>query len=89
MKNEEIYEAWKETRRKVVPSEDFIDKVVNQAYQYEQKKKITSYVMKRLVDFISAHPFAQAALVAIGVMAGFTRMFIVIITILSKGDING
>ena len=89
MKSEELYEAWKETRRKVVPSEDFINKVVNQAYKYEQEKKKTSHIMKRLIDFVSAHTFAQAALIAMGVMSGFTRMFVMIITILNKGDLNG
>ncbi|MBN2590970.1 MAG: hypothetical protein JXA96_13980 [Sedimentisphaerales bacterium] len=89
MKSEKLYEAWKETRRKVVPSENFINKVVNQAYEYEQEKKTQSHVMKRLIDFVSAHPFAQAALIAMGVMSGFMRMFVVIITILNNGDING
>ena len=88
MKNEELYEAWKETRRKVVPSEDFINKVVNHAYEYEQKKK-TSFSMKRLIDFVSVHPFAQVALIAIGFMSGFMRMLFIIITILSRGVING
>jgi hypothetical protein len=89
MKNEELYEEWKATRRKVVPSENFIDKVVNQAYRYEREKKTKSHVMKRLVDFVSAHPFAQAALVAMGVMTGFMRMVFIIVMILNKGDING
>ena len=89
MKSEELYEEWKETRRKVVPSENFINKVVNQAYEYEQEKKKTPRTMKRLIDFVSAHPFAQAALIAMGVMSGFMRMFVVIITILNKGDLNG
>ena len=90
MKSEELYEAWKETRRKVVPSENFIDNVVNQAYQYEHdEKEKTSRIMKLLVDFVSAHPFAQAALIAIGAMSGFMRIVVIVITILNKGVING
>ena len=89
MKNEELYEEWKAARRKVVPSENFIDKVVNQAYRYEQEKKSKSHFTRRLVDFVSAHPFAQAALVVMGVMTGFMRMVFIIVTILNKGDING
>ena len=89
MKSEELYEAWKETKRKVISSESFENNVMNQIYKHERERKETPFGTKRLIDFVSAHSFAQAALVAIGFMAGFMRMVFIIVTILNKGDING
>ena len=89
MKNEELYEAWKETKCKVVSSENFENNVMNQIYKYERERKKMPFNIKRLIDFISVHSFAQAALVAIGFMTGFMRMVFIIVAILNKGVING
>ena len=89
MKNEELYKEWKETRRQVTSSESFVENVMSQIYKHEQEQKNSSFIMKRLVDFISAHPFAQAAFIATGCMTGFIRMIFIIIAILNKGNIYG
>jgi len=89
MKKQELYDAWKEKKHQVTTSESFINKVMEQAYQYEQKKRETSFNMRWFVDLISAHPMAQAALVAVGAMTGFIRVVFIILVVLSKGDING
>ncbi len=89
MKKQELYDAWKEKNRQVTTSESFVDNVMEQTHQYEQKKRETSFNMRWLVELISAHPTAQAALVAVGAMAGFIRVVFIILVILSKGDING
>ena len=89
MNNEELYKEWKETKRQVTPSESFVENVMNQIYKHEQEKKNSSFSMKYIIDFISAHPFAQAAFIATGCMTGFIRMIFIIIAILNKGNIYG
>jgi len=89
MKRQEVFNAWIEKTSQIDVRENFKDEVMKQIYQYEQKKRETSFNMRWFVDLISAHPLAQAALIAVGTMTGFIRVVFIILVILSKGDING
>jgi hypothetical protein len=89
MKKQEIYDSWKDKNRHINISESFADGVMEQIYRYEQKKRKSLFNMRRLVGTISAHPLAQAALVAAGAFTGLIRLVFIIVVILSKGDING
>ena len=89
MKCQEVYEAWKEKSNQIEIRDHFTDDVMEQVYQYKREKRKTSFDMSWLADLISAHPLAQAALVAVGAMTGFIRLVLVILVILNKGDING
>lgn len=74
MKSEKIINSWKDQRNQIEVGENFTDKVMNQVYQYEQKKKKPLLDMQRFVDVIYAHPLAKVGMVAAGVVAGFIRM---------------
>lgn len=89
MKNEEIINAWKDHKSQIEIGETFTENVMNQVYQYEQKKRKPFFDIQPLIEFISAHPLAQASLIATGAVAGVVRIVFMIIMILSKGVING
>ena len=82
MKQLEVYNAWKEHKSKINISEQFMDNLMNQIYQNEQKKNKPLFDYQRLAEVVSYHFSAQAALVAAGSVIGFIRfvfMFIVIL----------
>ena len=89
MKCQELYDTWKKTKNQIEIRDNFTDDVMRHVYQYEQERGKTSFDMRWLVKLVSAHPLAQAALVAVGAMTGFIRIVFIILVILSKGDING
>ena len=89
MKSREVYNAWKERKSQIEIAENFTDQVMNQVYQYTQKKRKPIFDMRQLVELISAHPLAKAGLIATGAIAGFIRLVFMVIMILSKGEING
>jgi hypothetical protein len=74
MKSEEVFNAWKEEKSQIDLSENFADEVMNQVYQYAQKKREPLFDVQWLVELISAHPLAKAGLIAAGAVAGFIRM---------------
>ncbi len=89
MKSEEVYDTWKEEKSQIDIREDFADEVMNQVYQYAQKKRKLLFDVQWLVELISAHPLAKAGLVTAGAVTGLVRLILMIVVILSKGDING
>lgn len=89
MKSEEVYGTWKEEKNQVDIRENFTDEVMNQVYQYAQKKRKPLFDVQWLIELISAHPLAKAGLVAAGAVTGLIRLAFMIVVILSKGDING
>jgi len=78
MKRQEIYNAWKETKRQIDISEDFSRQMLNQIYRYEREKRKPLFDVDRLIERISAHPFAQAGLIAAGAVGGIVRVASVI-----------
>lgn len=74
MKSEEVYDTWKEEKSQIDIREDFADEVMNQVYQYAQKKRKLLFDVQWLVELISAHPLAKVGLVTAGAIAGFIRM---------------
>ena len=89
MKSEETYNLWKDQKYKIETGSNFPEKVMNQIYQYEQKKSKPLFDIYQLIEFISAHPLAKAGLIAAGALIGLVRLIFVVIMILSKGVING
>jgi len=89
MKSEEVYDTWKEEKSQIDIREDFADEVMNQVYQYAQKKRKLLFDVQWLVELISVHPLAKAGLVTAGAVTGLVRLILMIVVILSKGDING
>ncbi|MHC4196149.1 MAG: hypothetical protein ACYSQZ_09505 [Planctomycetota bacterium] len=89
MKTEEIINNWNEQRNRIEVGENFTKDVMNQVYQYERLKRKPLFDMQRLIELISAHPLAKAALIATGAVAGVVRIVFMIIVILNKGVING
>lgn len=78
MKRQEIYNAWKETKRQIDISEGFSRQMLNQIRQYEREKRKPLFDVNRLIERISAHPFAKAGLIAAGAVAGLVRVAFVI-----------
>ena len=89
MKDKEVYESWRQEKRKIDVSQNFADRVMNQVYQWEQSKEIQLLKIERLIELISFHPMAKMGLVAAGAVTGIVRLIIMINTILSNGVING
>ena len=84
MKRQEVYNAWKERKSQIEISENFTDEVMNQVYQHAQKKRKPMFDVDRLIERISAHPLAQAGLIAAGAVAGFVRVAFVVCVFLGS-----
>ncbi len=84
MKSEEVYDTWKEEKSQINLGEDFADEVMNQVYQYAQKKRKPLFDAQWLVELISAHPLAKAGLVTAGAVAGFVRVAFVVCMFLNS-----
>jgi hypothetical protein len=78
MKSEKFYDDWKKQRSQIGVGQNFTEKVMNQVYQYEQKKRKPLFDVQRLVEFISAHPLAKAGLITSGTVVGFIRVVFII-----------
>jgi len=78
MKRQEIYNAWKETKRQIDISEDFSRQMLNQIYRYEREKRKSLFDGHRLIELISAHRLAKAGLVTAGAVTGFVRIMFVV-----------
>ena len=78
MKSNEIYDNWKAQRNQVEPGRDLTEKVMNQVYQYEHKRRKPLFDIQRFVEFISAHPLAKAGLIATGGITGLVRAAVMI-----------
>jgi len=89
MKDNEVYKSWRQDKRQIDVSQNFTDKVMNEAYQLEQSRKNSRFTIDRLIELISIHPLAKTGLVATGAVTGIVRLIIMINTILSNGVING
>lgn len=82
MKRQEIYNAWKEQKNQIDVREHLTDEVMNQLYQYEQKKRKPLFDYQQFVELISANLLAQAALIIAGAVAGLGRVIFMIAVIL-------
>ena len=89
MKNNGVYESWKQEKRQIDVSEDFTDRVMNEMYQWEHSRKNSRFAIEKLIELISFHPLAKIGLVSAGAVAGIVRLIIMINAILSNGVING
>ena len=89
MKENEVYESWRQEKRQIDVSQSFTDQTMNEVYQWQQSRNVYLFKMDRLVELISFHPLAKIGLVSAGAVTGIVRLIIMINTILSNGVING
>jgi len=89
MKDNEVYESWKQAKSQIDVSQDFTNCVMNEVYQWEQSRNNSRLKIERLIELISFHPLAKTGLVAAGGVTGIVRLLIMVHTILSNGVING
>jgi hypothetical protein len=89
MKNNEVYESWKQEKRLIEVSQNFTDQVMKRAYRWEQSRKSPKVTIESLIEMISFHPLAKIGLVSAGAVTGIVRLVIMIQAILSNGVING
>jgi len=78
MKSEKLYDDWKKQRSQIEAGDDFTEKVMNQVYQYEQRRKTSLFDIQWLVETITAHPLVQAAMIVVGAIVGFIRLAIML-----------
>lgn len=83
MNNEDIYNAWKEKKRKAEIHKNFADEVMTQIYQYEQNKHKSLFGGHRLIALISARLPGKAAAVIAGLLIGFVRITFVVYAFLA------
>jgi hypothetical protein len=89
MKENEVYESWRQKKRQIDVSQNFTDRVMKRVYQWEQSKKKLPFTMEKLIELISLNPFAKTGLVVVGAVIGIVRIVIMIHAILSNGVVNG
>ena len=89
MKDNEVYESWRQEKRQIDVSQNFTDRVMNQVFQWEQSRNFRRFNVSRFVEFISLHPLAKTGLVGVGAVTGIVRLIIMTQAILSNGVING
>lgn len=89
MKDNEVYESWKQEKRQIEANQNFTDWVMKQVYQWEQSKKKSPFTTEKLIELISLNPLAKTGLVVAGAATGIVRIVIMIQAILSNGVING
>ncbi|MHC4727230.1 MAG: hypothetical protein ACYS17_08355 [Planctomycetota bacterium] len=83
MKSEEIYNTWKEHKSQIDLRENFADEVMNRIYRYERDKRRPMFDVQGLIELISKHRFAKAAVVMAGAATGLVRIMFVIYTFLA------
>jgi hypothetical protein len=83
MKSEKIYNAWKESKSHIDIQENFKGEVMNRIYRYERDKRKSLFDVQRLIELISEHQLAKAAVVTAGAGVGFVRIFLVVYTFLA------
>lgn len=83
MKSEEIYNAWKERKSQIDLGENIKGEVMNRIYRYEHDKGKSLLDVQRLIELISEHRFAKAAVVTAGAVVGFVRIFFVVYAFLA------
>ena len=83
MKSEEIYNAWKEHKSQIDLRENFADDVMNRIYRYERDKRRPLFEVQRLIELISTHRFAKAAVVTAGAATGLVRIILVVYAFLA------
>jgi len=83
MKADEIYEAWKESRKQQEVDDAFCGQVMGRIYRYERERDKS--FAKVFVELVTAHPLIQAAMFAAGAAAGFVRLVFVIYALAFAG----
>jgi hypothetical protein len=83
MKDNERYNTWIESKRKIDIRKSFADEVMSQIYQYERGRRKSLLNSQHLIELISTHRFIKAGLVTAGAVTGLARIMFVIYTILA------
>ena len=89
MKENEVYESWKQAKSQIDVSGSFTGEVMDQINAWEQSRNFRWFNVARFIELISFHPLAKTGLVAVGAITGIVRLIIMIHAILSNGVING
>ena len=89
MKDNEVYESWKQAKSQIDTSQNFTNRVMNEVYRREQSRNSSRLKIESLIELISFHPLAKTGLVAIGGVTGIVRLIIMFHAILSNGVVNG
>lgn len=78
MKSERTYEAWKQKHRQIEVRDEFVDTVMNQICQCEQKKRKSVPDMRWLAELVSEHWLVRAGVIAAAAAVGLARAAFVI-----------
>lgn len=82
MKNEDIYRAWKQSRRRINVRPGFSQEVVDRILRSESRNTMWS-ACRALTDRISTSLWAQAAAVGIAALLGIGRILLTLHVLLS------
>lgn len=78
MKRRQVYDAWKQQKQQADCKPGFAEAVMNRIHEYERGRDRLSCRTHDLVELVSAHPLAQAALLAAGALIGLMRVAFVV-----------
>lgn len=89
MKDHEVYESWKQSKRQIEVSQNFTGDVMDLINAWERNRNFQWFNIARFVELISFHPLPKTGLVAVGAITGILRLIIMIHAILNNGVVNG
>ena len=67
MNAEEKYRDWKQRRSTIDVGTDFADNAMNRIRTFEERNSRAAFVSYHIVDWIGAHPAAEAAANTVGI----------------------
>jgi hypothetical protein len=77
MKNQDIYNAWKEKNMQIDITEDFADSVMDTIRRHRKHRLKLLLDLQRFIEVFSHNPITQAALLVAGTTAGVARIALV------------
>jgi hypothetical protein len=77
MKDNDIYELWAKRRSRLEVSNNLAENVMRRIRLYETRKRPPLIDVQSLLDWVTLHSLAKAALIAAGAVTGFARIWCV------------
>ncbi len=73
MKDDEIYQAWKEQKSQIKIDDNFQSKILDDIYKHENANHVRQSGFEKFLIKIMIHPFARYGIFAIGFILACTR----------------
>ncbi|UCG46602.1 MAG: hypothetical protein JSU94_13975 [Phycisphaerales bacterium] len=78
MKSDEVYETWKKSRSEIEVGSGLTDEVMRRVRRYESGRRRPLIDAHELIERISRHRPARAAVIAAAALTGAARIWLVV-----------